>query len=305
MAKQARSLSGKVAVVTGAARGAGLGTAKALAREGARVALGDLDQAATERAAEEVGNGAIGMRLDVADRAGFTQFLDEVERRLGPIDILVNNAGIMPVGLFEEETEQTAQRQIDVNLHAVIHSTKEAVRRMKPRHTGHIVNVASGAGWVAGAGGATYCATKFGVVGLSESLMLELHGTGVDISVVAPAVIKTEMSKGLTEVKGLRAVTPDEVGAAIVDGLKHPRFAIFVPKTMGVMAFAYTSLPYRARGFLARITNSDKLLLNVDKDARAAYESGVMGAGGTLDKTPAAPTNGGGKAAPAKAEKTS
>src|ERR687887_796656 len=140
MAKQARSLTGKVAVVTGAARGAGLGTAKALAREGAKVALGDLDQAATERAAEEVGNGAIGMRLDVADRAGFTQFLDEVERRLGPIDILVNNAGIMPVGRFEEESESTAQRQIDVNLHAVIHSTKEAVKRMKPRRTGHIVN---------------------------------------------------------------------------------------------------------------------------------------------------------------------
>ena len=108
MAKQARSLTGKVAVVTGAARGAGLGTAKALAREGARVALGDLDQAATEKAAEEVGSGAIGMRLDVADRPGFTKFLDEVESRLGPIDILVNNAGIMPVGLFEEETEQTA-----------------------------------------------------------------------------------------------------------------------------------------------------------------------------------------------------
>jgi hypothetical protein len=112
------------------------------------------------------------------------------------------------------------------------------------------------------------------------------------------------MSKGLTEVKGLKAVTPDEVGAAIVDGLKHPRFAIFVPKTMGVMAFLYTSLPYRARGFLARATNSDKLLLNVDKDARTAYEAGVMGAVGTVDKTPAG-GNGGGAAASVKTEKSS
>jgi hypothetical protein len=135
--------------------------------------------------------------------------------------------------------------------------------------------------------------------------MLELHGTGVEISVVAPAVIKTEMSKGLTEVKGLRAVTPDEVGEAIVDGLKHPRFAIFVPKAMGVMAFAYTSLPYRARAFLARATNSDKLLLNVDQNARKAYESGVMGAVGTVDATPTEDSNGDSATAGAKTKKSS
>ena len=89
-----------------------------------------------------------GSPLDVTDRPGFTAFLDEVERRLGPIDVLVNNAGIMPVGPLDEEDDATAVRMLEINLHAVIHGTKEAIRRMKPRGTGHIVNVASSAGQV-------------------------------------------------------------------------------------------------------------------------------------------------------------
>ncbi len=164
-----------------------------------------------------------------------------------------------------------------MNLHAVLHGTKEALKRFKPRGHGHIVNVASGAGWVPGAGGATYSATKFAVVGLTEALALELHGSGVDISVVAPAVIKSQMSSGIGDVKGLKASTPDEVAAAIVEGLKQPRFAIFIPKAMGVMALTYSALPYKARGFLARVSGSDKLLFNVDAAAREKYEAAVLG----------------------------
>jgi short-subunit dehydrogenase len=277
MAKQSRSLTSKVAVVTGAAGGVGKATAIALAREGARVALADLSQDAVEAAAREAGTDAIGMAVDVTDRPGFTAFLDEVERRLGPIDVVVNNAAIMPIGHFEQETDATTARQIDVNLHAVIHSTKQAAKRMLPRRTGHIVNVASGAGWIAGGGGATYCGTKFGVVGFSESVSLELRGTGVEISVVAPAVIKTEMSKGLKEIRGIRAVTPEEVAAGIVGVLKRPRFAVFVPSTIGAMALLFSAIPYRVRHFLARAAKSDKLLLDFDPGARADYESRVAG----------------------------
>src|SRR5215217_6017726 len=158
MAKQLRSLTGKVAVVTGGGRGIGRALSGALAREDVRVAIADLDGTAAEQAATEVGGGAIGLALDVTDRPAFTRALDDVEARLGPVDIIVNNAGIMPIGPFEEETDATAIRQLELNLHAVIHGSKEAVRRMKPRRSGSIVNVASIAGKFGSPGGATYSA---------------------------------------------------------------------------------------------------------------------------------------------------
>jgi NAD(P)-dependent dehydrogenase (short-subunit alcohol dehydrogenase family) len=153
MSKTPRSLSGKVAVVTGGARGIGQALARALAREGVVVAIGDLDAAAAESAALELANGSIGLALDVTDRAAFTAFLDETEQRLGPIDILINNAGIMHVTTLEEESDASITRQLEINLHAVIHGTQEAMKRMKPRRTGHIVNVASLAGGGGGGGG--------------------------------------------------------------------------------------------------------------------------------------------------------
>lgn len=287
-----RSISGKVAVVTGATGGVGNALARALVREGARVAICDLAPELVEKAVLELnaqGGGedsAIGSAVDLTDRAAYSAFLRDVEERLGPIDILINNAGIMPVGPFEEESEATAERQIDVNFHAVVHGTKEALKRMKPRGEGHIVNVASGAGWVPGAGGATYSATKFGVVGLTQALALELHGSGVEVSVCAPAVVKTQLSAGIGDVKGLRAVAPEEVADEVIKVLKEPRFAIFVPRSMGAMSLLYSALPFKVRGMLARATGSDKLLLSADKEARAAYEAkvGVGGNGESASK---------------------
>src|SRR3954453_10311584 len=103
MAKETRSLSGKVAAITGGGRGIGRAIAQALARKGALVAVGDVDAASAEGVATELGGRALGLPLDVTDHAGFTGFLDEVESRLGPLDILVNNAGIMPVTPLAEE----------------------------------------------------------------------------------------------------------------------------------------------------------------------------------------------------------
>ena len=187
-----QSLWGKVIVITGGAQGIGARTAAALAREGARIAIGDLDLVRAEKTATELDN-TIALPLDVTDLAGFTAFLDEVERRLGPIDVLINNAGIMLLSPFEEEKDAATVRQLEINVHAVMHGMREAIKRMRPRASGHIVNVASMAGKAGFPGAATYCATKHAVVGLSEAVRQELRGSGVEISCVMPAVVRTDV----------------------------------------------------------------------------------------------------------------
>src|SRR4051794_31124725 len=141
--RRRRSLSGKVVAITGGARGIGYATAQALARQGARVAIGDLDADLAAQAAADLGGHAGGAGVDGTDTGAFTAFLDGVERRFGPIHVLVNNAGIMSPGLIEDEDEAMTARAIAINLEAVIHGTREAVRRMKPRREGHIVNMSS------------------------------------------------------------------------------------------------------------------------------------------------------------------
>jgi NAD(P)-dependent dehydrogenase (short-subunit alcohol dehydrogenase family) len=273
MAKQPRSLHGKVAVIIGGGRGIGKSLAIALAGQGCRVAIGDVDAAAARAVATELGGEALGLHLDVTDRPAFTAFLDEVERRLGPIDVLVNNAGIMPVGPFDEEDDATAIRLLEINLHAVIHGTKEAVRRMKPRGTGHIVNLASSAGKTSFPNLATYCATKHGVVGLSEAVRQELRGTGVEISVVMPGIVRTELTSGLADNRAFKSSTPEEVAAAIVEALRSARFDVFVPRAIGPTWALTNLLPRRGRDAFVRVFKIDRSLLDVDRSARSAYEA--------------------------------
>jgi NAD(P)-dependent dehydrogenase (short-subunit alcohol dehydrogenase family) len=285
MSKQPRSLYGRVAVVTGGGRGIGRALCDSLTREGARVAIGDVDGAAAEAAAAELGGGAIGLRVDVTDRPGFTAFLDAVESRLGPIDVMVNNAGIMPVTALEDEDDRSITRQIEINLHAVIHGTQEAMRRMRPRGTGHIVNVAS----ITGKSGfphlATYCATKHGVVGLSEAVRAELRGTGVEVSVVMPALVNTELTAGTRPSRGFKPSAPEDVAEAIVAALKVPRFDIFVPASLGPTTRVVQLLPRRAQDAFYRLLKSDEVMTKADRAVRAAYEARAAASAPAVDES--------------------
>jgi NADP-dependent 3-hydroxy acid dehydrogenase YdfG len=192
MAKEERSLQGKVVAITGGARGIGKATAKALIGQGAKVAIGDLDLELAEKTAAELGSGTVALELDVTRRDSFEAFVDGVEERLGPIYSLINNAGIMPIGPLAEEDDATARRMVDINLHGVIYGTKIAIARLQPRGTGHIVNIASQAGKAGIPGGATYCATKHAVVGLSEAVRQELRDSGVEWGTLAARRVDEE-----------------------------------------------------------------------------------------------------------------
>ncbi len=279
MAKQPVSLAGKVVAVTGGGRGIGACTATVLTGKGARVALGDLDEALARETAARLGGDALGLPLDVTDHAGFTSFLDEVERTLGPIDVLVNNAGIMPINRIEDESEQTAHAMVAVNFLAVVHGTKEMVRRWKARGAcGHVVNVSSGAGKVPIAGAATYSGTKFAVSGFSNALHTEFRAdrTPIHVTAVHPAIVRTDLSAGFKDTKGVRAVTAEEVAAAIVDALEHPRPDVYVPAAMGSAVKAGALLPRRAGDWLNRVLGGERAALDaIASPARDDYERRV------------------------------
>jgi NAD(P)-dependent dehydrogenase (short-subunit alcohol dehydrogenase family) len=273
MAKQEpRPVNGRVVAITGGARGIGRATAEALVREGAKVAIGDLDAELTEQVAGEIGGGTIGLPLDVTDRESFAAFLDGVEDRLGPVDVLINNAGIMPLGDFAEEDDATTTRIIDINVHGVLTGTKLAVRRMRPRRTGHIINVASMVGKISPPGGATYVASKHAVVGLTESVQMENADYGIEFSIVMPVVVRTELGSGLKETRGVKSVGPEEVSQAIVDAIKLPKRDVYVPREVGAIHKATYILPPRAQLAVAKAMKSERILQDIDHDQRASYE---------------------------------
>jgi NAD(P)-dependent dehydrogenase (short-subunit alcohol dehydrogenase family) len=275
MAKAPRPLAGKVAAITGGARGIGRATAAALIARGVRVAIGDLDAGLAEQTAAELGGGTVGLPLDVTDRASFEAFLTAVESQVGPLDIMVNNAGIMPVGPFLEESDAIAKRQVDINLHGVIVGSKLALERFQTRGQGHLVNIAS----IAGKSGvphlATYVATKHAVVGLTEALRLEFGASGIDFSVVMPIGTNTELYSGLQQIKGMDTPEPEDVGEAIVEALQTGRMDVYVPKRMNATIRLGALLPRRASDAINKALGGTEAVTRPDRAARAAYEQRI------------------------------
>ena len=274
MAKQPRILTGQVVAITGGARGIGRAMATTFLREGMRVAIGDLDIATAQKTAEELGRGTIALELDVTRRESLEQFADGVEQQLGPIDVFVNNAGIMPVGRFIDEDDASAHRQLDINVHGVIYGCKVAMSRMLPRNRGHIVNVASQAGKFGIPGIATYVATKHAVVGLSEALRGELRhmDANIDISVVMPNIVGTELGSGLGQSRASKILTPEEVAEATLEAVQTGRFDVWVPKSVQTIATITGVFPRPAREAIARALKADKVIWDADMSARQNYE---------------------------------
>jgi NAD(P)-dependent dehydrogenase (short-subunit alcohol dehydrogenase family) len=273
MAKARRSLVGKVVAITGGARGIGRATASALIAQGARVAIGDIDAQLAARTAQELGAGTVGLPLDVTDRESFERFLQGVDDTLGPLDVLINNAGIMPIGPFIDEPDATALTMIDINLHGVIFGSRLALKRFIPRGSGHIVNIASIAGKAGAAHAVTYCATKHGVVGLSEALRQELMGTGIDVTVVMPVGVNTDLYSGLQQMRGITTPEPEDVAGAIVEALQTGRFEVYVPKRLQAIIRLSSLMPRRVVDAVGKAMGGNETVTSADPGQRAQYNA--------------------------------
>jgi short-subunit dehydrogenase len=244
--------------------------------------IGDLDGALAGATAAELGIESL--PVDVTDHAAFTAALDEVERSVGPLDVLINNAGVMPIGSFVDASDAGLYRVFAINVFAVMHGTREAIKRMKPRGHGHIVNIASMAGVVPTPGAAAYAASKHAVVGFCESLWWELRGSGVDLTYVLPSLVNTELAAGMRRTRAANVIEPSVVAAEIVGALKVPRLAVYAPRSMGPITKVSGLLPRAVGNRIMTASGSDHLILDsLGTAGRTAYEERVAASAPAAD----------------------
>jgi NAD(P)-dependent dehydrogenase (short-subunit alcohol dehydrogenase family) len=178
------ALRDRVALVTGAGGGIGAATAARLAAAGAVVVLADVDERALERVALPPGATALRVPLDVRDAGQWRRAVDQVTATYGRLDVLVNNAGVIEPGPVDALPVAEIERQLDVNLLGTILGCREALRVMRPRGAGRIVNIASMGAIIPMPWEAAYCASKYGVRGFTFALHAELRGSGVGVCAV-------------------------------------------------------------------------------------------------------------------------
>jgi NAD(P)-dependent dehydrogenase (short-subunit alcohol dehydrogenase family) len=218
--------NGEAAFVTGAASGIGLGIARALIAQGARVALADVDGARLTAVVDEItaqGGIAVATELDVSAEDAWAGAADRAEEALGPISILVNNAGVISNAPIAQTTSAAWRRNFRINAEGQFLGTSTFLPRFLERGgRAHILNTSSMGGLMPIPGVGAYCASKFASFGLSLVLREELRGTDIGVSVLTPGTVAT----GMTDAAGAGGANPDRVGEQVVEALQAKRFLI-------------------------------------------------------------------------------
>ena len=217
-------LNGKTALITGAARGIGRAFAEAYVREGARVAIGDINLAAAEKTAAEIGPNAIAVHLDVTNQVSIDTAVTETVHRLGHIDILINNAALFEAAAIADITRASYDKLFAVNVSGTLFTLQAVARHMIARGKGgKIINMASQAGRRGESLVAVYCATKAAVISLTQSAGLNLIAHGINVNAIAPGVVDGDHWDGVdayfAKLEGLKPGEKKKlVGAAVPFG---------------------------------------------------------------------------------------
>ena len=227
-------LDGRVALVTGASSGIGAATAVALAAAGAKVAIGARRTDRLQQLADQLGDSALSLELDVTDEAACRAAVSRTSDELGGLDILVNNAGVMLLGPIVDADTEDWRRMLHTNVLGLMYMTHAALPHLLAKGAGDIVNGSSVAGRIARLGSGGYTASKWAVNAFSESLRQEVTTRGVRISLVEPGAVATELTDHITHqgtkelVKGMIAQTtpmqPEDIARAIVYIVSQPAY---------------------------------------------------------------------------------
>ncbi|TSB47406.1 3-ketoacyl-ACP reductase [Alkalicoccobacillus porphyridii] len=232
-----QSITGKIALITGAGRGIGRATAEAFAKEGIHVGLIGRTIENLQKVQEELKQYDVKTAIasaDIADLDSITAAVESIRGELGPIDILVNNAGISKFGGFMDLTPEEWTNIIDVNVKGVYYTTRAVLPEMIERNTGDIINISSTAGQKGAPITSAYTASKAAVIGLSESLMMEVRKKNIRVTTLTPSTVATDMAKelNLTDGNPDKVMQPEDLADVMVANLKlHPRVVL---KTAGI-----------------------------------------------------------------------
>ncbi|MFJ8459287.1 3-oxoacyl-ACP reductase FabG [Lysinibacillus xylanilyticus] len=203
-------LNNKVAIITGAANGIGYAAAERFIEEGAFVVIADFNEEAGVSAAQQLGDQALFVQVNVAEKESVKKLVSTVIEHAGRVDILVNNAGITRDAMLSKMTEEQFQQVLDVNLTGVFHCTQEVIPHMVAAGQGKIINTSSVSGVYGNVGQTNYAATKAAIVGMTKTWAKELGRKGINVNAVAPGFTETDMVKKMPEnvLAQMRSIVP-------------------------------------------------------------------------------------------------